>query len=154
MMYILVLGIDPGWTMGIAAIDTDRDLVQTWLLDANAKDERKRYDQVADFLVVVFDEAQPDVVVIELPFGKFRQLRMGEVLGLIKACVFWSSLADEVVEMTTAHAKKVLLGNGRAKMEEAREWVRRAYDVDSGISEHELDALAAAAAYLKREEIE
>lgn len=146
-MYILVLGIDPGWTLGIAAIDFERDLVRTWLLDANAKDERKRYDQVADFLVVVFDEAQPDVVVIELPFGKFRQLRMGEILGLIKACVFWSSLADEVVEMTTAHAKKVLLGNGRAKMEEARAAALAMFDVEPGISDHEADALVSAAAW-------
>lgn len=97
-------------------------------------------------------EAEPFVVAVEQPFGKFNKQHLDHVVGVTLAAAAWAWDCP-VLSVPTARWKSLAMSRGNAKKDDVMAWaLRQGYE---GTSQDEADALgiARAAARLLEEQL-
>ena len=138
-----IVGVDPGTkNLGYAVFNDDKELITSGVITTG---ERSYVELFLRFSLLLYHH-QPGVVVVEGAFqrSKFANPHI-EAIALIKTVT--EAMNINTYTYAPSSWKKILLGNGWAKKEEAREYVKAlGYDVKS---QHEADAICLALTFLR-----
>jgi crossover junction endodeoxyribonuclease RuvC len=154
---VRVLGIDPGLTAsgyGIVDVNGRREaLTEAGVIHPGGRELSARLRRLHQAITEVLEEWQPEVVVIEEVYSKYRHPRtailMAHARGVI--CMAAGAAEREVVHYAASEVRRALTGNGRASERQVREMVCRRLGIGSDRGDdHVYDALALALCHAGR----
>ena len=156
----VIAGIDPGSRVAGYAflrakmhepvLPSDWEILDAGVMKVDAKlNHTDRISLLHDAVFELASEHGPSIFVLERAFADRNiasALRLGEVRGAFMAAA--GRVRAEVRELTPAHVKKMITGNGRADKEDVSRAIQSLLGYDRGSLPHDVtDALAIALSY-------
>ena len=138
----MILGIDPGYSLGYAVVDNGRVKIHGTLKTRGTPPERLA--RIRDLVNSLVEEFKVSIIAIETAFyGKSvpSLIKLAETRGVVLSVA--GERGIEVMELHPSRIKRGITGNGRADKRQVIYMVEKITGLKE-LSEHEADAIAAA----------
>ena len=138
-----ILGVDPGYTLGYAVVEDERNLLTFGILKTEGSSSR-RLSSIYNKVLSLIGEFSVDLLALEEAFyGKNAKslIKLAEARGAVLAAA--GSRNVEVVELHPSEVKRGVTGRGSATKEQVRFMVSQIFGLKK-INHHEADAISIA----------